>query len=57
MRRKFNHYMLIQWILFAPLIIPLGIIFGAFEGIRHTMRMIYEQVKTDVSKDIEELNL
>ncbi len=57
MKKKFNHYMLIQWILFAPLILPLGIIFGAIEGIRHTLRMIYEQVKTDVSKEIEELHL
>ena len=55
--KKLNHYMLIQWILFAPLIIPLGIIFGAFEGIRHTLRMIYDQVKIDVSKEIEELHL
>ena len=55
--RKFNHYMLIQWILFAPLILPLGIIFGAFEGVRHTLRMIYDQVMVDVSKETEELQL
>ena len=57
MKKKINHYVLIQWLLFAPLILPLGIIFGAFEGIRHTLSMIYGQAKADCQKEIEELQL
>jgi hypothetical protein len=57
MKKKINHYMLIQWLLFAPLIIPLGILFGAFEGIRHTLGMILGQAKADCEKEIEELQL
>ncbi len=34
--KKVNVFMVVQWLIFMPLILPLGIITGAFEGIRKT---------------------
>lgn len=34
--KKVNVFMIVQWLVFMPLILPLGIITGAFEGIKKT---------------------
>ncbi len=36
--------MTVQWLVFMPLILPLGIITGAFEGIKK----IFEQASSDI---------
>lgn len=42
--KKINFFMTIQWIIFMPLILPLGIIAGVFEGIKKT----FEQASSDI---------
>lgn len=36
--------MTVQWLIFMPLILPLGIITGAFEGVKKT----FEQASADI---------
>lgn len=36
--------MTVQWLIFMPLILPLGIITGAFEGVKK----IFEQASSDI---------
>ena len=36
--------MTVQWIIFMPLILPLGIITGAFEGVKKT----FDQASSDI---------
>jgi hypothetical protein len=57
MRKKINHYLLIQWILFIPIIVPIGIFFGAIEGIRHTLKLIFDQAKQDINTEIKHIKL
>jgi hypothetical protein len=42
--KKVNVFMIVQWLIFMPLILPLGIITGAFEGIKKT----FDQAVADV---------
>jgi hypothetical protein len=42
--KKVNFFMTVQWIIFMPLILPLGVITGAFEGIKKT----FEQASSDI---------
>jgi hypothetical protein len=42
--KKINFFMTVQWLIFMPLILPLGIITGAFEGIKKT----FEQASSDI---------
>jgi hypothetical protein len=51
--KKISYSMLVQWILFSPLILPLAIVFGAIEGVRHTMKSLFEQVNNDINKEEE----
>jgi hypothetical protein len=42
--KKINFFMLIQWLIFVPLIVPISIIIGAFEG----LKMAYERALNDI---------
>ena len=42
--KKINIFMTVQWIVFMPLILPLGIITGAIEGVKKT----FEQASSDI---------
>ena len=42
--KKINLFMVVQWIVFAPIIIPISIVTGAFEGLK---RILY-QAASDV---------
>jgi hypothetical protein len=42
--KKINFFMTVQWVIFMPLILPLGIITGAFEGVKKT----FEQASSDI---------
>jgi hypothetical protein len=42
--KRLNSYMVVQWLIFLPLILPLGIVAGAIEGVKR----IFEQVSSDI---------
>lgn len=42
--KKINLFMVVQWIVFAPIIIPISIVTGAFEGLK---KILY-QAASDV---------
>lgn len=44
--------MTVQWLIFMPLILPLGIITGAFEGVKK----IFEQASTDILEKQETIS-
>jgi hypothetical protein len=47
--KKINFFMTVQWLIFMPLILPLGIITGAFEGVKK----IFEQASSDILEQKE----
>jgi hypothetical protein len=47
--RRLNSYMVVQWIIFIPLILPLGIVAGAIEGVKR----IFDQVAADIYEQRE----
>ena len=42
--KKLNLFMMVQWLVFFPLILPLGIMMGAIDG----MKKVIEQAKEDI---------
>ncbi|WP_367916411.1 hypothetical protein [Leadbetterella sp. DM7] len=42
--KKFNLFMTCQWIVFAPIIIPISIITGAYEG----LKKVIHQASVDI---------
>jgi hypothetical protein len=42
--KRFNSSMLIQWVIFIPLLLPLAIVSGAFDG----MKKVFEQASADI---------
>jgi hypothetical protein len=48
--KKVNVFMVVQWLIFLPLILPLGIITGAFEGVKKT----FEQASADILEQPQE---
>lgn len=42
--RKFNSSMFLQWVVFMPLLLPLAIVSGAFDGIKR----VFEQAASDI---------
>ena len=47
--KKLNVFMIVQWLVFLPLILPLGIITGAFEGIKKT----FDRAAADIMEQNE----
>jgi thiosulfate reductase cytochrome b subunit len=47
--KKFNQFMILQWLVFLPLILPLSIISGILQGIKHAVKDLVEQIMNDVS--------
>lgn len=43
-KNQINVLMIFQWMVFLPLILPIGMITGAIEGIKKT----FEQASTDI---------
>lgn len=41
--------MLIQWLVFVPLILPISVVIGALEGVK----MTFQRAATDVVEDVE----
>ncbi|MCU0467741.1 MAG: hypothetical protein MUF58_04000 [Arcicella sp.] len=46
--KKLNQFMILQWLIFLPLILPLSLISGALQGIKHAFLGLVEQIKNDV---------
>lgn len=47
--KKINVFMTVQWLIFMPLLLPLGIVTGAFEGIKKT----FDQAASDIFENQE----
>lgn len=47
--KKYNYYRMIQWVVFMPLILPLCIIAGAFEGIRQAFEKVARLMQIDIA--------
>lgn len=47
--KKLNYYRIFQWVVFAPLLIPLCLVMGALDGIQHTIEKVINQIKVDAS--------
>jgi hypothetical protein len=43
-KRNFNLLMVVQWLIFMPLLLPMGLIAGAIEGVKKT----FEQANADI---------
>lgn len=46
--KKLNQLMVIQWLIFLPLILPLSIASGAFQGIKHAFLGLVDQIRNDI---------
>jgi hypothetical protein len=46
--RKLNQFMILQWLIFLPLILPLSIASGALQGIKHAFLGLVEQIRNDI---------
>lgn len=40
--------MILQWLIFLPLILPLSIVSGVLQGIKHALIGLITQIKNDV---------
>jgi uncharacterized protein YneF (UPF0154 family) len=47
--KKPNFYMVFQWLMFLPVILPLCIIFGALQGMFNTVGQMAYQMWEDIS--------
>jgi hypothetical protein len=43
-KRNVNMLMMVQWLVFIPLLLPMGIIAGAVEGVKRTL----DQASSDI---------
>lgn len=50
--RKLNQFMVLQWLVFLPLILPLSIASGALQGIKHSVLGLLDQIRNDVSSPL-----
>ena len=50
--RKLNQFMILQWLVFLPLILPLSIASGALRGIKDSVLGLLDQIRNDVSSPL-----
>ena len=50
--RKLNQFMVLQWLIFLPLILPLSIASGALQGIKHSVLGLIDQIWNDISSPL-----
>ena len=46
--KKLNQFMILQWLIFLPLILPLSIASGALQGIKHAFLGLVSQIRNDI---------
>ncbi|MBP6385937.1 MAG: hypothetical protein KA313_07615 [Pseudarcicella sp.] len=49
--KKYNQILILQWLLFLPLILPLSIITGIIQGIKQSLAIMIEQIKMDITSE------
>ncbi len=47
--KKINQFMVLQWLVFLPLILPLSIVSGILQGVKHAIQDLFEQIMNDVT--------
>lgn len=47
--KKANVFMAIQWLIFLPIILPICLIFGAFQGIASSAEQVIQRIWADVT--------
>ncbi len=50
--RKLNQFMILQWLIFLPLILPLSIASGALQGIKHAFLGLVSQIRNDIESPL-----
>jgi hypothetical protein len=50
--KRFDEFMFIQWLIFLPLILPLSIVTGIYQGIMIALSNLILQIKQDTSISI-----
>ena len=50
--RKLNQFMILQWLIFLPLILPLSIASGALQGIKHAFLGLLDQIRNDIASPL-----
>jgi hypothetical protein len=50
--RKFNQFMLLQWLVFLPLILPLSVASGILQGVKQAVSSLIYQIWADISTPI-----
>jgi hypothetical protein len=50
--RKLNQFMILQWLIFLPLILPLSIASGALQGIKHAFLGLVDQIRNDIASPL-----
>ena len=50
--KKVNQFMLLQWLVFLPLILPLSIASGILQGVKQAVSSLILQIWSDVSTPI-----
>lgn len=50
--RKLNQFMILQWLIFLPLILPLSIASGALQGIKHAFLGLVNQIRNDIESPL-----
>jgi len=50
--RKLNQFMILQWLIFLPLILPLSIASGALQGIKHAFLGLVAQIRHDIDSPL-----
>jgi len=46
--KKFNFTMALQWLIFLPVILPLCVIFGAFQGVARMVEKMAQRMWIDL---------
>jgi hypothetical protein len=51
--KQVKFYMVLQWFLFLPIILPLCVLFGALQGAFQMVERVLNQMMTDVSSEAQ----
>jgi hypothetical protein len=46
--KRYNSFMILQWLIFIPLILPLTLVAGAIEGMQKAFNALVSQMDVDI---------